>query len=118
MLVFDQIKYRLGFIVVGETYLLSDWNPPTIEGWTAFSVSRDRKRAYRRGGILVKVSDKIFTLKFDNMSRVFSSLCRVYRLLSLEFFEKIKALIGGKKCDILGDFIVNFLIFDNLLTDN
>ena len=42
MLVLDQIKIRFNIIVLTETYLFSDENAPNIEGYTAFSVSRDR----------------------------------------------------------------------------
>ena len=73
MLVLDQIKLRFSIIVSSETYFFSDENPPIIEGWTVFSVYRDRKQAPRGGGVLVNVSDKISFIKFVNMSRVFSS---------------------------------------------
>ena len=139
MLVLDQIKIRFNIIVLSETYLFSDENAPNIEGYTAFSVSRDRKRIHRGGGLLVYVSDKISSIKIDVMSRVFSSyesigleislgknnsfyLCGVYRPPSCklqdfnhDFFEMIKASVGGKKCIILGDFNVNLLGLNSVL---
>ena len=72
MLVLDQIQIRLSVIVLSETYLFSDENAPNIEGYTAFSVSRDRNRVNKGGGLLVYVSDKSSSIKFDIMSRVSS----------------------------------------------
>ena len=72
MLVLDQIKIKFSIIVLSETYLFSDENAPNIEGYTAFSVSRDRNRVHRGGGLLVYVSDEISSLKIYIMSRVFS----------------------------------------------
>ena len=104
MLVLDQIKIRFKIRVLSETYLFSDENAPNIEGYIAFSVSSDRNRIHRGGGLLVYVSDKIPSLKIDIMSIVFSSyesiglgtslgkkysfyLCGVYRPPSCKFLR-------------------------------
>ena len=73
MLVLDQIKINFSIIVLSETFLLSDENASIIEGYTALSVSRDRKRSPRGGSLLFYVSDKISSIKIDIMFRVFSS---------------------------------------------
>ena len=51
MLVLDQTKFRFSMFVLSETFLFSDENAPIIEGYTAFSVFRDRKRFYKGGGL-------------------------------------------------------------------
>ena len=80
MLVLDQNKFRFSIIVLSETFFLSDENAPIIEGYKAFSVSRDGKRFHIDDGLLVYVSDKISSIKIDIMSRVFSS----YESIGLE----------------------------------
>ena len=72
MLFLDQFKIRFSIIVMSETFLFSDENAPIIEGYTEFSVSKDRKRFHRGDGLLVYVSDKICSIKTYIVSRVFS----------------------------------------------
>ena len=83
MLVLDQIKIRFSILVLSETYLFSDENAQFIEGYTAFSVSRDRNRFHRGGDLLVHVSDKISSMNIDIMSRVFSCYESIWLEISL-----------------------------------
>ena len=63
MLVLDQIKNRFSIIVLSETFLFSDENVHIIEGYTAFSVSRDRERFHTGGDSLVYISDEFSSIK-------------------------------------------------------
>ena len=40
MVILDQFRICFNVIVLRETYLFSDKNPPIVEGYTGFSVSR------------------------------------------------------------------------------
>ena len=135
----SQVQVTFSAIVLCETFLYSDENPPSIDGYTAFSVSRDRNLRHRGGGVVVYVLSSLTSTRIDNMSSIFTSfesigveitsgtnntiqLFGVYRPpycnlndFNDEFFQMAMPYMNNKKCMVVGDFNVNTLDLSSVL---
>ena len=116
-----KLQISFSVIVICETFLVSNEEPPHLEGYTSFSVSRNNGVRHRGGGLVVYVLDSIESTKIKTLCRMSSNfesigveislgsnnsfyLCGVYRPphsnitnFNTDFFEMISTHSHNKK---------------------
>ena len=128
-----KLQISFSVIVICETFLVSNEEPPHLEGYTSFSVSRNNGVRHRGGGLVVYVLDSIESTKIKTLCRMSSNfesigveislgsnnsfyLCGVYRPphsnitnFNTDFFEMISTHSHNKKCIVTGDFNIDLM---------
>ena len=65
----NKAKFRVIFL--NETCFLPNKNPPILEGYTSYAVSRNCNRNNRGGSLLVSVRDKLSSIKVRSYQTLF-----------------------------------------------
>ena len=120
-------------IVLCETRLISGEEPPHIDGYSAYTVSRKTRNRIKGGGLGIYVLDSISSNRVENLSKICTSyesigveinlgannmfyLCGVYRPpqcnindFNNTYFEMIRRYVNNKKCMVVGDFNIDLM---------